>query len=181
MIVEFLSRYHHIDRTTDTGKMIDGYLKRGVDLTDQSIHLLYSANRWEKKTIIESSLKEGKTVICDRYAYSGVAFSMAKGMDMEWCKSPDKGLPKPDLLLFLHLSPEAASKRPGYGDERYEENEFQKKVRVSYQQLEDDEKQLSQWTHINSERSMDEVFNDMKEKILHTVENVEGTVGELWK
>lgn len=35
---------------------------------------------------MESKLQSGITVIVDRYAYSGVAFSSAKGLDIEWCK-----------------------------------------------------------------------------------------------
>lgn len=41
---------HHtlnIDRTTQTGKMIDSYLQQKSDLDDHAIHLLFSANRWE--------------------------------------------------------------------------------------------------------------------------------------
>jgi len=36
-------------------------------------------------------LEKGITIICDRYWYSGVAYSLAKGMDFEWCLSSDKG------------------------------------------------------------------------------------------
>lgn len=28
----------------------------------------------------------GTSLIIDRYSYSGVAFSAAKGLDVEWCK-----------------------------------------------------------------------------------------------
>jgi hypothetical protein len=31
--------------------MIDGYLKSAVDMDDRAIHLLFSANRWEKRCI----------------------------------------------------------------------------------------------------------------------------------
>eukprot|EP00957_Ditylum_brightwellii_P066200 5023709-Ditylum_brightwellii.AAC.1 len=36
------------DRTTETGKMINAYLTSKSDCDDQAIHLLFSANRWEK-------------------------------------------------------------------------------------------------------------------------------------
>jgi thymidylate kinase len=39
--------------------------------------------------------------ICDRYAFSGVAFSSAKGLDLDWCMSCDRGLPAPDAVIFL--------------------------------------------------------------------------------
>jgi dTMP kinase len=47
----------------------------------------------------------------DRYAYSGVAFTAAKGFDVEWCKCPDKGLPAPDLVIYLKMAVEDTMKR----------------------------------------------------------------------
>lgn len=38
---------------------------------------------------MEAKLKGGTTLIVDRYSYSGVAFSSAKGLDIEWCKVKD--------------------------------------------------------------------------------------------
>lgn len=35
---------------------------------------------------MEAKLKAGVNLIVDRYSYSGVAFSAAKGLDIEWCK-----------------------------------------------------------------------------------------------
>ena len=37
------------DRTTGVGAMIDGYLKATSELDDAAVHLLFSANRWEKR------------------------------------------------------------------------------------------------------------------------------------
>lgn len=39
------------DRTTDVGKMISSYLTNTSQLDDRSIHLLFSANRWEKRFV----------------------------------------------------------------------------------------------------------------------------------
>lgn len=80
-------------------------------------------------TSIEDTLNEGTTIICDRYAFSGVAFSASKGLPFEWCRTPDIGLPAPDLSLFLDISPEKAKERGGYGEERYEKEEMQRRVR----------------------------------------------------
>lgn len=66
------------DRTTRIGKIIDGYLADSADLDDRAVHLLFSANRWEASADICRSLCRGETIVCDRYAYSGVAFSAAK-------------------------------------------------------------------------------------------------------
>jgi dTMP kinase len=109
------------DRTTSVGKMINQYLTGGNDLEDHAIHLLFSANRWEGASQLEYHLiQKGETVICDRYAYSGVAFTSAKPrenkggpLSFEWCQSPDIGLPAPDAVIFLDLSQEEAEQRGG--------------------------------------------------------------------
>ena len=75
---------------------------------------------------LKQALATGTHVIVDRYAFSGVAFSAAKpGIDLDWCRQPDRGLPKPDLVCLLDVSGEEAKKRGGYGDEIYEREAFQ--------------------------------------------------------
>lgn len=121
------------DRTTPIGNIINSYLQSGNDLDDHAIHLLFSANRWEASPKLLEHLQNGTTVVCDRYAYSGVAFSSAKVadvdvvdnngnrqnstqpvLDIEWCKAPDRGLPAPDCVIFLDLSESQAEERGGY-------------------------------------------------------------------
>jgi dTMP kinase len=49
---------------------------------------------------------------------------------MDWCKTPDAGLPAPDLLIHMQLGEGEARTRGGYGTERYEVPEFQAKVKL---------------------------------------------------
>jgi dTMP kinase len=87
---------------------------------------------------LSEKLKQGKTLVVDRYAFSGVAFSSAKGLDLEWCRNPDIGLLSPDLILFLDLNIDEAEKRGGFGQERYEKRDLQIKVREEFFKLKDD-------------------------------------------
>jgi len=97
-----------------------------------------TCSRWEQEKEIRSSLAEGTNILIDRYAYSGAAFSAAKpGLSLAWCKQPDVGLPRPDLVVFLDVSEEVARQRGGFGEERYEVAEFQRRVRSNYRELED--------------------------------------------
>eukprot|EP00055_Hartaetosiga_balthica_P012164 m.58258 g.58258 ORF g.58258 m.58258 type:complete len:216 (+) comp7856_c0_seq1:27-674(+) len=123
------------DRSTAIGGMINQYLKKEIELDDHSVHLLFSANRWELVNEMKKELQNGTTLIIDRYAFSGVAFTSAKGMDMDWCKSPDAGLPHPDLFFHFVLNEKEAESRGGFGDERYEVSDFQKKVKAKYSEL----------------------------------------------
>lgn len=59
-------------------------------------------------------------------------------MSLEWCKKSDAGLPKPDQVLFLDLQPDEAKRRGQFGAERYEKEEFQKRVYENFQLLKDD-------------------------------------------
>lgn len=118
--------------------MIDSYLRGQVQQDDHSIHLLFSANRWEAAKDIRSQIEDGVSIIVDRYSYSGAVYSAAKDnsdLSLEWAWQPEAGLPRPDLLIFLSISPEEAAKRGGYGEERYETNEMQRRVRELFDQL----------------------------------------------
>lgn len=111
------------DRTTSVGQLIDGYLRSGQNIDDRAVHLLFSANRWETAPTLSQHLADGTSIVCDRYVYSGVAFSSAKtqedrqsigeDLSIEWCKAPDAGLPAPDVVIFLDLSQEESEKRGG--------------------------------------------------------------------
>ena len=91
---------------------------------NEAVHLLFSMNRWEMNKILQEKLQAGTHVVCDRYAYSGVAYSAAKGLDFGWCLAADRGLIKPDLVLYFDISAEKIAERSGFGDERFEKVDF---------------------------------------------------------
>ncbi|KAK9917300.1 hypothetical protein WJX75_002930 [Coccomyxa subellipsoidea] len=143
------------DRFTAIGRMIDSYLSGKTDADDAAVHLLFSANRWEKREAMLAALHAGQTLVVDRYAYSGAAFTAAKkvpGLDLEWCKAPDKGLPAPDAVIYLAMKPEAAALRGGYGNERYEKEEMQKEVARQFSLLADDT-----WHTVDAAQSIEDV------------------------
>ncbi|KEF54804.1 thymidylate kinase [Exophiala aquamarina CBS 119918] len=126
------------DRTTPTGQMINSYLTGTAEQDDHSIHLLFSANRWEAIKGIQRDITNGVDVIIDRYSFSGAVYSAAKDnpdLTLDWAWYPEIGLLKPDLLLFLDISPEDAAKRGNYGEERYETEKMQARVRALFKEL----------------------------------------------
>ncbi|KAL9554503.1 hypothetical protein PS6_003373 [Mucor atramentarius] len=169
-----------IDRTTQTGKMIDSYLQQKSDLDDHAIHLLFSANRWEAMKTLSEKLNNGITLVVDRYAFSGVAFSSAKGLDLEWCRNPDIGLLTPDIVLFLDLTIDQAEKRGGFGQERYEKRELQIKVRDEFTKLQDDT-----WKFIDASQSKEQVQRDIWDAIetfkTETKDTIQPLQFNLWK
>jgi dTMP kinase len=51
------------ERSSSVGQLIDSYLKSTNNLNDQTIHLLFSSNRWEQSNSIEEKLKNGCTLV----------------------------------------------------------------------------------------------------------------------
>ncbi|KIK92646.1 hypothetical protein PAXRUDRAFT_146891 [Paxillus rubicundulus Ve08.2h10] len=173
------------DRTTAIGKTIDGYLRSETELDDHAIHLLFSANRWELAPIIQAHLTAGTTVLADRYAFSGIAFSAQKTPPLryEWCRAPDVGLPAPDLTLFLNVEPEVAMLRGGYGEERYETREVQRKVREVFERIgrEMNEGESGKWVVVDAGQDRDKVAQDIWEAVEPVLNCVDSPVTGLWE
>ncbi|RFU30708.1 hypothetical protein B7463_g5599, partial [Scytalidium lignicola] len=141
---------------------------------------LYSSGR-NVKTIRFPA--KGYTIICDRYYYSGIVYSAAKqnqALSLAWAHEPEVGLPRPDLVVFLDLDSEEAEKRGGYGDEKYEKKEMQKRVRELFLDLPllGTDESLDMLV-INAGGSIKEVAKEIKEKVFTKVEEVEeGKLGD---
>jgi len=158
--------YRFPNRSTSIGQTINNYLSSKQDLSDKSIHLLFSANRWEFETAMLNHIQEGNILIVDRYCYSGVAYSSAKGLDLNWCISADRGLPRPDLVLFLDISLEDIKKRGEFGKERYEDTNFLERVLDAYNRLED----TRYWRRVSALGTVDEVTSRLLDEIFSLIE-----------
>lgn len=165
------------NRSTQSGKIIDGYLRNTENLTDEGIHLLFSVNRWEAKNEMEKALKAGTTLIVDRYSFSGVAFSAAKGLNFDWCKTPENGLPKPDLVVYLTLSAEAMARRGGFGAERYETSEIQQNVKKMFELMIEE----PLWRVVNADKSEEALCDELEELVVKKINSItDEPIDQLW-
>eukprot|EP00451_Oxyrrhis_marina_P002188 CAMPEP_0204275374 /NCGR_PEP_ID=MMETSP0468-20130131/25886_1 /ASSEMBLY_ACC=CAM_ASM_000383 /TAXON_ID=2969 /ORGANISM="Oxyrrhis marina" /LENGTH=275 /DNA_ID=CAMNT_0051251709 /DNA_START=1 /DNA_END=828 /DNA_ORIENTATION=+ len=151
------------DRSTLSGQVLDLYLRRQVDLPDDLVHLLFSANRWEVAEKIVAVLQSGTSICCDRYAFSGVVYTAAKGLDFRWCQLPDRGLPRPDGVFFMHVRPEEGAKRAAFGDERYEHAVFQQRVREQFESA-GFGKDVN-WNVVDGSRGIEEIGAEISAKV----------------
>lgn len=68
----------YLDRKTPmTSQHINDLLANLKSMTYRASHLLFSLNRWERREDILSELEKGNHVVVDRYAFSGVVYSVA--------------------------------------------------------------------------------------------------------
>ncbi|KAJ4331074.1 Thymidylate kinase [Didymella glomerata] len=163
------------DRTTPIGQMINSYLSGESEQEDHVIHLLFSANRWEAVPKITKAIEQGTTVIIDRYYYSGIVYSAAKqnpSMTLQWCRHPDVGLPRPDLVLFLHISAEDAAARGGYGTERYEKKAMQDRVRELFEEVRG-KKEGDDFVVVDAGGTVEDVQREIQEKTRAALERVD--------
>lgn len=130
------------------------------EVNGRVLHLLFSADRWNKQQEIEDTLANGVDVAIDRYSYSGVAYTIARhiqsretaiettdSVDLEsdlsecahltkWAIASEQGLPKPDVVFFFDADPEVLAKRSDYGrGDIHEKIPFQKCIRSVYHLL----------------------------------------------
>ena len=161
------------DRSTrPIGETVDAYLKSswggggggggggGADASRVG-HLLFSANRWEKRRELLAALEAGTTLVVDRYAYSGVAYGAAQGLDPTWCRASDAGLPAPDLVLFLDLAVDESMRRGGFGGERYETEDMQRRVCDAFRTMMRDDAS-GRWVRVDAAQSQDAVHEEIK-------------------
>ena len=95
---------------------------KNAEMTDDCEALLYAAARMQHLADrVAPALAEGKLVVCDRYVDSSLAYqAYARGLGVEFISQINaQALKKyrPDVTIFIDLTPEAAVKRKHGADE----------------------------------------------------------------
>ena len=146
------------DYDTTIGREIHGVLHEGRPYGPDVTQLLYVANRYEKKPLIEQWLAEGVVVVCDRYLASSVAYGEAQGLDPAWLTDVQRYLPVPDLTILLDIAPETAARRKATNRDRYERDlALLSRVRESYRR----QARQGGWLLLDGERPKDVVAADV--------------------
>jgi len=123
------------------GSIIKDIFKHKMEADHRTIAALYAADRLDhllnKTDGILKKMEEGYSVITDRYYFSSYAYHGVH-MDMNWvieANSLSADLLRPDLNIYIDISPETSMKRLNKGrnsTELYETIENLKKVREKY-------------------------------------------------
>ena len=110
----------------ESGKMLRRILGGEIKRSDCEIATLFTLDRIAHNTHpecgIEALLSAGHTVICDRYYYSTLAYQ-GSVTSYPWVRSLNLDCPeirRPDLCIFLDLTPEQSLKRISQGREKLE-------------------------------------------------------------
>ena len=145
------------------GKLIHQYLYKKYNFSADIQFLLHLADFLKDKENIVHYLRKGENIISLRYftstlAYQGLkGFPIKKGLEIAKLVS----LPKPDLVIYLDISPETSMRRKRKEKRKLDRNESNKillsKVRRFYKKLVKGQV-FAKWVSIDGEESVKDVF-----------------------
>ncbi len=155
---------------TMTGGMLRDALSGSVPRTACEMAALFVLDRIHHNINpvngFEVLLERGVDVICDRYYYSSLAYQGSE-TDFEWVKRMNLSCPeirRPDVCIFLDLTPEESMKRILGGrvtQEIYETEERLTSVRDRFLQVIDELRESDDIRVVNAARSIDEIHADI--------------------
>ena len=155
--------------TGKIGALIQGFVlsrKSRVPIALEA--LLFAADRVNHvETEVEPLLRQGKIVVCDRYLFSSLAYQGAAGLDLHWMDCINKFALKPDLTLFLDVSPDVAVNRLKRKKSVMETLGNLVKVRDMYLNLVQQRRMVA----LDGNKSMGKIAEDVLRTVLKELEN----------
>lgn len=115
---------------------------------------------------IEKMLADGVDVICDRYYYSSLAYQGSE-TDAAWVRDMNLNCPeirRPDLCIFLDLTPEQSMARIGKGrvtTEIYENVDRLERVRSQFYSVFETLRDTDRICVVNAARSVEQIHEEI--------------------
>jgi dTMP kinase len=148
------------DYQTSVGELIDKYTNCAeMPSNPEVLHLLYAANRYEIRDLINFHLNDGYVVIMNRYYQSNIVYGYVNGLEISWLSTLDKNMPCSDLIVILDVPVQIAEKRGALMNKNrvVHDKEFIERVREAFLTLAEKEK----WKVIDAARSKEDIHKDI--------------------
>jgi dTMP kinase len=98
--------------------------------------LLFAADRVDhSEREVIPALKADKIVVTDRYLYSSLAYQGAAGLDLKWIEEVNRWAMKPDMTIYIDISPKIVLQRLKREKSVMETLQNQRRVREIYLKL----------------------------------------------
>jgi dTMP kinase len=139
---------------TPIGAEIRRALDGARDWAPDVMQLLYIANRYEARPMIERELAQGTVLVCDRYMASSIAYGQPQGLDAAWLRDVQRHLPQPDLTVLLDIVPDVSARRKTSDRDAFERDlALLARVRENYLQ----QAAADGWVRLDADRDRDVV------------------------
>jgi dTMP kinase len=126
--------------------------------------LLFAADRIEHvRNEVVPALNKGFLVISDRYVYSSLAYQGSAGLSLEWIEAINRHALKPDLAIFIDVTPETVMQRLSRKKSVMETLEIQRKVREVYLKFVANDALV----RIDGEKPVAELSEALHSRVLH--------------
>jgi dTMP kinase len=152
------------------GRMIREIFNHRMEGDQRTIAALFVADRLEhllnQNNGIVKMLKEGYTVITDRYYFSSYAYHSVH-MDMDWVIESNKlsaEILRPDLNVYIDISPEVSMeriKKDRDSIEMYETLENQKLVYAKYAEAFEKQKLVEKILMVKGNQSVEKIADEI--------------------
>jgi dTMP kinase len=139
---------------TPVGREIRKALDGAREWAPDVLQLLYIANRYEARPMIERELAQGTVLVCDRYMASSIAYGQSQGLDAAWLRDVQRHLPQPDLTVLLDIVPDVSARRKTSDRDAFERDlALLARVRENYLQ----QAAADGWVRLDADRDRDVV------------------------
>ncbi len=162
-----VEKFSYPDYHQPIGHLIHLYLHQKYEFSPETQFFLYFLDFVKDIRKINKFLKEKRIIISDRYFSSTLVYQGVKGFPLGKALKIAKivNLPKPDLIIYLKISPETSLKRKIKEKKILDRHEidtrFLKKVSRFYDGLIKNNF-FSNWVVIDGEKKIEDVFKEVK-------------------
>jgi dTMP kinase len=137
--------------STPIGSEIRDYLLKKREYSSETIHTLYSANRYEFKNSIGRWIAEKRVIVLNRYCESNIAYGVADGLPLAWLRELESRMPQADYVFYLRINPELSLRRKVSRDRFESDARFLNRVSQVYDAL----ATAPNWITVNGEENVE--------------------------
>jgi len=152
-------------KESEAGKRIRKILDEKENIAPLELQKLFAEDRaWHLQNVITPALKQGKTVISDRYFFSSFAFGASDGIEKKELYKMNREFLMPDIVFFLDAGPKICLGRievRGGKKKLFEKKEKLEKVYENYKLIFKDFKDKTKIHFIDAKGSIKQVFEQI--------------------
>ncbi len=141
------------------GQVIRRMLKNMLHASEDVMTLLFAADRLHHhQRVVVNLLRRGVVVVSDRSVVSSLAYQTAATERRDWVREVNRYALKPDIVVYIDLSPETALRRLRRKHYRYEKASFLQRVSKEYDRI-----LRAGWrvVRVNGDQPVEDVFKDI--------------------